>query len=163
MAQKLRRNVEQVLRDADIGVEVLHLGFESAHPPVDVGEAYESVIKALEEKHTAVLKAQTYTNEITHRAAAEAYEIEKKAKAYKVRRADLSAAEAKRFAMVREAHRVSPDVFALRKYMSALEDGMENIRVYVIPPDSKIGSNKILNLEDKLQFGIEDIDFEAER
>ena len=162
LANHLKGNVEAVLSAADIGVEVLHLGFESAHPPVEVGEAYQSLIKALEESHTAVLKAETYTNEIEHRAKAEAYEIKQKARAYKARRTGIAAAEAKRFSMVKEAYNVSPNVFFLRKYMSALEDGTENIRLYIIPSNSKVGSNKIINLEDKLQFGVEDIDFGAE-
>ena len=111
------------------------------------------------QRSTAKKKAETYTNEIKHKAEAEAYEIKQKAEAYKARRIGVSEAEAKRFAMTKKAYDARPNVFTLRKYMSALEYGTKNIRKYVIPPDSKVSSNKILNLEDKLQFGVEDIDF----
>ena len=151
--------VEKVLADADIGVEVLYLGFESAHPPVETGEAYESVIKAMEEAHAAVLRAEAYTNEATHRAAAEAHKKKKEAQAYRIRRIEVSKADAASFKMRKRAYDISPAVFAVRKRMNALEEGTENGRKYIIPPESKIGSNVILNLEDKLQFGVGDIDF----
>ena len=121
--------------------------FVTTHPSHDLAEL------AHLRNATVLFKLERY------RAAAEAYELEQKAKAYKARRTGISEAEAKRFAMVRKAYNVSPNVFALRKYMSTLEDSTENIRLYVIPSNSKVGSNKILNLEDQLQFGATDINF----
>ena len=74
MAEDLKKNIQDVLTESNIGVEVFYIGFESAHPPVEVGQAYESVIKALEEKHAAILDAQAYAKETVHQAEAEAYE-----------------------------------------------------------------------------------------
>lgn len=158
LAEELRVKVQDVIDEGNIGVEVFYLGFVNSHPPVEVGEAYESVIKALEEKHGAVLRAEAYAKEKLHKAAAEAIEIKEKAKGYRTQRTTVSEAEAESFLMRMEPYRISPAVYSIRKQMTALEEGTEKIRKYIIPPGSKIGSNKIFNLEDKLQFGVEDIE-----
>ena len=161
LAEKLRTNIQDVLTRADIGVEVFYLGFESAHPPVAVGEAYESVIKALEEKHAAILDAQAYAKQTVHQAEAEAYSINKSAYVYNIQRTKISEADARRFGMRLSAYKISPSVFRIRNWLGAMEDSMTNIRKYVISSQAQTNLNTILNLEDKLSFGVEDIDLTA--
>lgn len=158
LADKLKGNIQKVLGDAGTGVEVFYLGFESAHPPVETGEAYESIMKALEEKHTSVLRAETYTNEVIHKALADAYTLNEEAKAYKYRRTKISEADAERFLMRMKPYNISPSVFKMRKSMDTLESAVRNIRKYI--RSSGIRTTTILNLEDKLEFGVGDIDLE---
>lgn len=161
LAEELRGKIQEVLSEANIGVEIFYLGFESAHPPVAVGEAYESVIKALEEKHASILDAQAYANQTLHQAQAEAYSINRAALAYNNRRTKISGADADRFRMRLESYKISPSVFRARNWLGTMEDSMENIRKYIISSQVQTNLNTILNLEDKLTFGVEDIDLNS--
>jgi regulator of protease activity HflC (stomatin/prohibitin superfamily) len=163
LAEDLRGKIQNVLRDADIGVDVFYLGFEGAHPPVEVGEAFESVLGAQEQAHATVHRATAYAKETGFKAGAEAHRILQEAGAYAYGRKKTSEAEAAMFLMQKKAYEVAPGVYRNRKLMEAFEKGLKNRRKYVVPPGAKMKSNVIFDLKDKLEFRLEDIELEGDK
>ncbi len=49
---------------AKVGVEIVHVGLQGIHPPVEVAEAYQEVIAAVQKKHAAIMNAQAERNTI---------------------------------------------------------------------------------------------------
>jgi HflK protein len=163
LAEDLRKKIQGVLDDADIGVDVFYLGFEGAHPPVEVGEAFESVIGAEEQAHAYVRGAEAYAKKTGHQANAEAHRILQEADAYAYARNTESEAEAQMFLKRMEAYKLSPRVYMNRKLMEAFEKGLKERRKYVVPAGTKMKSNVIFDLKDKLEFRLEDIELEGDK
>lgn len=49
---------------AGVGVEIVHVGLQGIHPPVEVTEAYQEVIAAIQKKQAAIMNAQAEQNTI---------------------------------------------------------------------------------------------------
>ncbi len=49
---------------AGVGVEIVHVGLQGIHPPVEVAEAYQEVIAAVQIKQAAIMNAQAERNTI---------------------------------------------------------------------------------------------------
>ncbi len=64
VADELRQSIQRACRGAgvdggDLGVEIVHVGFGSVHPPQEVAEAYENVINAVEQRDTRIKQGET--------------------------------------------------------------------------------------------------------
>ncbi len=155
-ADFLEKRIQEIADRHQLGIRVLHVGLENAHPPVKVADAYESVITALEEQHATVLRADSYKRKASHQAEAEAYETLSEAKAYNHARTVLSKADADAFAAYRKAFTASPRVYRIRKYLDTLEEGLKGRRKYVVPAGMR--GNVLFDLKDKLEFTIQELD-----
>jgi regulator of protease activity HflC (stomatin/prohibitin superfamily) len=51
----LTENIQNVADEADLGVEIVFLGLQGIHPPVEVAADYQKVIGTVQEKQTAIL------------------------------------------------------------------------------------------------------------
>ncbi|MHC4523991.1 MAG: SPFH domain-containing protein, partial [Planctomycetota bacterium] len=52
------------LDQADLGIEIVHLGLQGVHPPAQVAKAYEEVVASVQEKQKMVLDALADKNKI---------------------------------------------------------------------------------------------------
>jgi regulator of protease activity HflC (stomatin/prohibitin superfamily) len=58
----LTENIQNVADEADLGVEIVFLGLQGIHPPVEVAADYQKVIGTVQEKQTAILTAHAERN-----------------------------------------------------------------------------------------------------
>jgi HflK protein len=148
VAAELQVEVQKQVDAAGLGVEILFTGMQGAHPPVQVAEAFESVIGALEQRDAAILNARAYTNEILPIARANAEKLQREAEAYRVGRGELASAEVDQFEKRRAAHKTAPEVFRANMYLNTLRDSLAGARKYIVDaPGSK--QVLMLNLEEK--------------
>ena len=63
-AEHLTFQMQNEADAAEVGVEILHVGLQGIHPPVEVTEAYQEVIAAVQIKQAAIMDAQTERNTI---------------------------------------------------------------------------------------------------
>jgi regulator of protease activity HflC (stomatin/prohibitin superfamily) len=58
----LTENIQNAADEADLGVEIVFVGLQGIHPPVEVAADYQKVIGAIQEKQTAILFAHAERN-----------------------------------------------------------------------------------------------------
>lgn len=60
----LTERIQAATREAKLGVEIIFVGLEGIHPPVDVAADYQKVIASFQIKQQSILEAKTDRNEI---------------------------------------------------------------------------------------------------
>lgn len=58
----LREQIQKAADQVNLGVEIVLVNLQGIHPPVEVAEAYQSVIAASQQKQAAILKAKAVWN-----------------------------------------------------------------------------------------------------
>ena len=160
IGRKLKARIQKQADNHNIGVAIRHVAVENIHPPVQVGAAYEEVIKAEEDREARILDARAEEQDIIPRAREDARIMIIRAEAYKTRRQLVSKAETERFLNQLKAYNAAPEVHMMRKYLSALEEGLTNTRKFVIPhhPDTVV----IIETEQAITPGFGDLDIGGE-
>ena len=96
VSREIAATLGEAIRQADLGVELVLLAPQGIHPPTEVADAFEEVIKADRERVGKELRAQTEAQEILSQTAGSSTEAVKLAEIYPEarRRDDLDAAQA---------------------------------------------------------------------
>ncbi len=149
---RIRRDVGRL----DLGVEVTFVGLRGAHPPVEVAEAFEDVVAAIERREAAVLKAKGDVARIEADAAASARARRTAAEAARDRRVAVAAAEADRFRSRRKAAVASPLVYSGRAALDAVRAALARPRLYLVATSADREVVQ-LNLEPKVASVLWDI------
>ena len=193
---------ERIQKDADekgLGVEIVFLGLQGVHPPVEVAADYENVTGAIQEKQRMILDAQARSIETLSASAGsveearELYDLDKKvrvnesqkdpneadmkklddafeqakgstyktlaeAQTYAFKKEVDAEATGKRFADQLKAYHAAPDIYLYEQLMTSLEQTLKDIRKYVIIGDKNDKQINIINLENKLENTMTDIE-----
>ena len=132
-----------------LGIDVLYVGMQGLHPPVDVAADFQKVVAALESKEAAILDAEAYTIGMVPEAAAAAAQAVSVAEAIAVGREELSGAEAYQFGKRAEVDARATVVFRNDLYLTSLARGLDGTAKYIIDPgDAEI--IVVWNEEEKL-------------
>lgn len=67
--RQLRRTVQEVANDMNLGIDIVFLGILGVHPPTDTAEAFQDVIGSLQKKRAAIRSAEAQYNEMLTRTA----------------------------------------------------------------------------------------------
>lgn len=147
----LKGLIQKQVDDYGLGVKITFVGLESVHPPIKVGEAFEKVVAALQEKQAKVLLAYGKSNKIISMARGDSAERIYRASAYASERSQLARAGAERFVRQIEAHRKGKNVYLWREYLSVLDETLPAMRKYIITSDNVGHWVYELDLKEKLQ------------
>jgi regulator of protease activity HflC (stomatin/prohibitin superfamily) len=131
-ARDFARRLQQACDAAGLGVEILHVGFASLHPPVDVARAYQAVVSAEVDRETQRATARATAAVMGPAAAAEALLAAGRAEAAAMARRAEAAGAAARFESLLDQDRAAPDLFRFRRRMDALETGLADVSLYVV-------------------------------
>ncbi len=150
IAESLRQRIQAEADRRQLGVHIVFVGLQGVHPPTQVAEAFQSVIGALEQKEATVLAARAQAGKTVTLAGAEASKANLEATAYRTQRAEISAAEAKRFLIQAETAKKSPQVFRTSLYLDTVARALTDTRKFIVPASA---SNEVyqLNFEEKLR------------
>jgi len=151
---------EQLQKAADrlqLGIAIEFLGLQGVHPPVQVADAFQAVVGALEEKEAVILEARAYTNRVVPLAHAYAQVAQSEAEAYRFRRSALANAESKQFIQRQTAYQKSPRVYRMYQYLNMLKHAAAPSRLYVIDLPAQGSQTLWLNLEEKQFSGVLDM------
>ena len=155
-AEELRERIQQRTSEDRLGVEILFVGLQDIHPPVQVADAYESVIGATQERETKIHEAHGYRAERVPLAHAESARRVSEAKAARTAKIARSAGTAGMFTNQLAAHAASPGVYQRRAYLDAIVAATAGARKYVITT-TNVQQDFWLNLEDKLRPDLLDV------
>ena len=59
-ARTLTERIQEAANQDELGVEIVFLGLQGIHPPVEVAADYQKVISAIQQRQTKILEAQKY-------------------------------------------------------------------------------------------------------
>jgi regulator of protease activity HflC (stomatin/prohibitin superfamily) len=79
VAAEIRMGLTAAVRDLGLGVEILFVGLQDIHPPVQVAEAYQAVAAAEEERQAAIERAVAFRVERTLEAQMESFALRTRA------------------------------------------------------------------------------------
>ncbi len=159
-ARVIRGNIQQRARELKLGIEVVFVGLQGMHPPVNVGEDFDEVVAAMEKKHTKTLKAESYSLKMKPQAKARSVEIITDANIYKNQETRLAEAESRRFEKQLMAYRACPEVYGLYRFLRVMEKGVSETRRYVVAP-RKASEVLIMDLKKKIRPDLLDVNLKG--
>lgn len=143
----IESEIRVLVRDYEIGAEIVDLTFQGLHPPVRVSEDYQAVVSAQHERETAILEGRSYETEVIQSAKAEAIAITADADASRWQRAAVARGESDSFSLLQKAHAISPSGIAIELQLQAIEEALEN-RVLLVIDDRIERDGGVLWFED---------------
>lgn len=152
----LRAAIQERARELQLGVEIVFVGLQGIHPPVEVGETFDDVVAAMEDKHRLVLEAERDAIVRKPTAEAEAIETVASAEIHRQRRIRLAEAEVERFFARLDSYKASPKLFTLRTFLDLMETTVPGMRKYVVAP-FKGTEVYIFDFEEKIRPDLLDV------
>lgn len=158
-AAELKKRIQASADDLNLGIEVVFVGLQGLHPPVEVGKSFDEVVAAMEAKHEMTFVADRYQIRQVRGAESVALSLVGQAKSYQKDRTRVPQAEAARFGDQLYAYRAAPGVFVLRTFLDMLENEGRNTRKYV-SVTGKGHEVLIFDLKQKLRPDLLDLNLE---
>jgi regulator of protease activity HflC (stomatin/prohibitin superfamily) len=155
-ASELRQRIQAQADRSQLGVEILFVGLQGIHPPVEVAPAYEELNGAIQEKETTRLVAQAYATNKVPLAMADAQTLITQAESEGLTRTLTAAAAAGQFKNQLTAFQASPSVYMQRTYLETFVRAITPARKYIIAT-TNTQESLWFNLEDKLNIDEMDI------
>ncbi len=155
-ADRLHGRVQEIVDRHDLGVDIIFLGFEAVHPPVEVAPDFEKVISAFQTKQQEIIGAEGQKKEIMSNAIAQKNVYIARAEATKFEREEIAEANAQRFKDQITAYEKGQNVYLLREYMSVLEEYLPAMRKYYYGPENVNDWVYELDLNEKLKGILEE-------
>ncbi len=157
-SRHLASRISAACKHAELGLEIVYVGFGNVHPPVEVAGAFQEVVGAIEEQHTKVLAAESYRNRVIPLAEYQRAVLKTRAAAYKFRRETVASAAVEQFRKQNEADRRLTRVYRARKFLDMMEDALKDTRKYVMPEKPNARQVIIVDVKEKLRPDLLDMD-----
>ncbi|OGV70017.1 MAG: hypothetical protein A3K19_11220 [Lentisphaerae bacterium RIFOXYB12_FULL_65_16] len=158
-SSELQRRIQTAADERELGIEVVFVGLEGLHPPVRVGQFFDEVVGAMEEKHERTLRGEEYAIQKGPAAEGEALTKITQAKGYALNRVRVAEAEADRFGKQLMAYEASPKLFVLGSFLDVLEQEGAHVRKYVVAT-TKGSEVFVIDLQKKMRPDLLDLDLE---
>lgn len=155
-SEDMTKLIQKAADKADLGVEIVYVNLLATHPPVVVGDAFQSVTSAMEKKEALILDAMAYANRTVPEAKGKAAIVLKDAEAYRFRALSLAKAEVELFKSQSKAHKSFEKYYEVSKELEVMESTKDR-RKYVVPENYPKEIYDI-NLEDKSQPDLMDLE-----
>jgi len=147
---ELAERVQAACEAHGLGVEVLSAMLTDLHPPVEVGEAFESVSRARQSSRAEVLAAEADAAKTVPAGRARAAAIRARARSEAATKVALARADADRFGGLMALDRAAPGVFRSARLLEELIAGTEDSRkIVILAGDEEVLTD--LNLEDRVR------------
>lgn len=118
---KVQTELQTMLDDYGVGIEVRQVNITEVHPPKDVKDAFDDVVKAREDQKTFINEANQYAKSVIPEAEGMVLKIIQEAEAYKESIIADAKGQAERFNLLREQYELAPEVTRQRMYLEAME------------------------------------------
>jgi modulator of FtsH protease HflK len=155
-AAELRDLIQQQASAAKLGVEILFVGLQDVHPPVQIADAYEAVVAATQERETRVLEADGYRADLLPRAEAEAGRRVREQQGAAVARVSRAQAQASRFVHQTAAFHAAPSVYYNWTYHDAFTAALALPRKFILTT-TNAQQQFWLDFEEKLRTDLLDV------
>ncbi len=139
-ARRFTADLQRASDAEGLGVEILHVGFVSLHPPVGIAEAYEDVVSAEIERETRAARARVDRETALPAAEADAARETREAEGESARRLADARGAAAGFLAARSAARAAPELFRFRRRLEAVEAALADRSLFVVDHRLQSGS-----------------------
>ena len=116
-----RTEVQNMLNTYKTGVQITQLNITEVHPPSNVKEAFDDVVKAREDQKTFINQAKEYENGRIPEAEGKVLKIIQEAEGYKESIIAEAAGKAERFNLLRTQYELAPEVTRQRLFLETME------------------------------------------
>jgi len=124
IARALKAGLQEEIDRLQLGLEIVFVGLQDVHPPVDVAPAYQEVVSAEEQKETMIDQAKAYTAGALPEAMAAANRLKVLAQANYTERVSQATGEAARFSAIVSAWQENPALFHTRLRLDAIQESL---------------------------------------
>ena len=138
-----QEELQQILDSYGAGIQVLAVRLQDVVPPEEVKDAFDDVLRARQEKDTAINLAEAFEKDRIPRAEGQAARITEEAEGFKQQRINLAKGQADRFESVLTEYNQAKAVTRQRLYLEAMEEILPNLNIIVVSPEA--GGGIILN------------------
>jgi membrane protease subunit HflK len=154
--KELTSRMQAAANKAELGVDILFVGLQDIHPPTAVAAAFQDVVGALQQKETAILKAEAYRAQLVPYADAMASNLVVNAQTYRIMTTNAAAATAVQFQQQLKAYTKSPEVYTERARLDTFARSAANARLYLL---GVTNTDQVINfnLEEKTRADLMDI------
>ena len=128
--------MQGLLDDYQAGILITEVKLQKVRPPAAVQSAFEDVVRAKEDKETAINQAQAYQQDIIPRARGSAEQVIKAAEAFKAERIAKAIGESSRFLSVLEEYQKSREVTRQRLFLEAMEEILPGITKFIVSQEA---------------------------
>jgi len=143
---KTKEQLEKLIAKYNIGIQVLDVKIQEAHPPAQVQKSFDSVSDVIGQRNTLVSKAEEYKNQKLAAAASEAQKMSREAEAYSEEKLNKAKAETARFNSLYEQYKLSKDVTKTRLLIETLEEVLPGSNIYIM--DDRSGAVKYIPIKE---------------
>ena len=146
---ELARRIQRESDKLKLGIEIVCVNMNDAHPPVkDVAPAFQDVLAAKEQARTMVFEANAEAEKALAEGSIKNMTITTEAQAYKYEVSNVAIAEAFRFRQQLAAYKQQPVLFKLRTYLDFLENDCKDLRKFILSSNIPYQIYE-LNMEEK--------------
>ena len=134
--QQARDEIQSMLNDYKTGIELTQVNITEVHPPINVKEAFDDVVKAREDQKTFINQANEYANDRIPEAEGMVLKIIQEAEAYKEAIIAEAAGKADRFNLLREQYELAPEVTRQRLFLETMESVLGDTSKVIMDQES---------------------------
>ena len=134
-----KERLQNLMSTYQTGIRIREVKLLNVKPPVQVQDAFDDVVRALEDKQQAINLAEAYKADIVPRARGDADRLKEEAQAFKAERVNLSTGEAEKFRSILREFKLSEQVTRQRLYLEAMEVILPGVTKFIV--DSENGGS----------------------
>ncbi|HKY69556.1 MAG TPA: FtsH protease activity modulator HflK, partial [Gammaproteobacteria bacterium] len=143
ITQEIRKQVEEILRNYQAGLEISDLAMQQTRAPEEVKPAFDDAIKAQQDEERLVNEAQAYARKIIPIAEGHATRVAQEADAYKQQKVLLAEGEIIRFAKLLPEYKMAPQVTKDRMFLDTVSEVLSKTTKIIVDVE---GSNSLMYL-----------------
>lgn len=143
---KTKESLDKLISKYDIGIQVMDVKIQEAHPPAQVQKSFDNVSDAIAQRNTLISKAEDYKNQKLAAAESESQKMLREAEAYSEEKLNKAKAETTRFDNLYEQYRLSKDVTKARLLIETLEEVLPGSNIYIM--DDRNGTVKYIPIKE---------------
>lgn len=138
MAQKaIGENLKSAISELNLGMEILDVYLQEAHPPLEVVPQYRSVASARERKDQIIHQATAYANDLIPRSVGQSKSDILSAESYRSERTFSAQGEAENFLLRQKNFDRFRNVQEARLRWETIEKTLDGKKVYIIPSKAR--------------------------
>ena len=157
----LKDRIQKQADDLKMGIDIVYVGLQDIHPPVQASAAFEQSVGARQDIQTLILLSEAFRAKALPLVEASATNMLEQAIAYRHRVSTTTEAESLQFAGQLKAYSAAPEIYKLRGMLNAFAKGSADARKYVITTTNTTDVVQI-DLEDKIRTDLLDVQLDTE-
>ena len=132
-----RTRLQEILDTYNTGINIVGVELQEVQAPEQVRAAFSDVVRARQDKQTAINQAQAFENQVLPEARGQAAQVIQAAEAFQSARIARAEGEADQFTAILAEFKKSEEVTRQRLYLEAMEDILPGINKIIVSPEAE--------------------------